>query len=112
MGTYLSFPGNPSSLSSRLSAGPLDSLSLPPLHPVNSSCIRGLAYVPLEPTLASRLRAQGVKGSWGFLVVQFPSGHTWAYLVPAGFKGLVLSGSAGKAYNRIVKGKYPGVRIQ
>lgn len=79
-----------------------------PLHPVASAAVKSLGYVPLAAELRSDPKFNGVDG---FAIIEFHGSGTYAFLIPACFYGLLQSGSIGKAYNRLLRGRFPAVKI-
>jgi len=72
----------------------------------NSSWIRSLRYVPL----ADEYKQQGATG--GLLEVSTVEGSRYVYLVPSWVPGLLCaSKSRGRAFSRLVKGRYPSTRL-
>jgi hypothetical protein len=77
---------------------------------VDSSWIKGLTYCPA---------AKGVDmptGTRGFLVIETREGGRFAHAVPPTHIGLLIAlskrkGSVGGAYNRLIRGRWPSVRI-
>jgi len=74
--------------------------------PVNSSWIKGLGYVRAADG------ATMPDGTDGFLVVETHEGGKFAHAVPSWVPGLVMaSKSKGRGYGKLVRGRFPSVRI-
>lgn len=77
--------------------------------PVTSSWVQSVEYVPL----ASTIKALGFTGGW--LIVAMMSGSKYAYQVPSWMAGLMMAaskkGRTGRAYGKLLKGKWPSVKI-
>ena len=77
-------------------------------HP-DSSWISSLEYLPRPSTHAERDDWRG----YGLLLVETRAGRSYGYKVPSWTAGLLrASRSAGRAFNRLVRGRYPVVELK
>ena len=83
-------------------------MDTPTMKPVpESSWIAEIGYSASTPEFRGK-----IPGVDGFLLLKTKRGETYGYLVPRGIYGLLLSGiSRGKAFSRIVRGRYPVVKL-
>lgn len=80
-----------------------------------SSWVRSLSYCALAPDQKQWARKLGEKGD-GLLVVATTSGNKIGWLVPSFTIGLLAAAKArgqsvGKAINKLVRGRYPSVKV-
>lgn len=80
----------------------------------SSSWVKGLSYAPLMPSQKAWARELGEKGD-GLLVVATTHGKV-AWLTPSWCLGLLASAnvrglSVGRAVNKLIRGKYPSVKL-
>ena len=92
----------------------LHTLVMAHVHVTNSSWITGLSYVPIAPEQKAQARALGEKGD-GLLVVATNHGKV-AWLVPSWCLGLLAAAQArglsvGRVVCKLIRGKYPSVKI-
>lgn len=74
---------------------------------LRSSVIRSIFFAPLPESLRGQLDGDG------FLVIEFKTGSTWAYLVPESYADRLAAAEApGRFYSQEIRGKMPSIRME